>query len=226
MVGVQASGAAPMAEAFFKRRGRLEPWDSPETVASAIRIGNPVSWRKALKAVRESKGFFLTVTDDEILGAQKELAEREGLFVEPASAAPMAAMKKLARKIERGAKVVCIATGNGLKDPSVVDVGVGKMPLASDIEELKKLLQHDLGKRSDPGRTSVSSVDFGRSASGRTPGLDSETVDVPMVPGNQRGQDALLGEVYPVHPPLRQVLDQAPLVPDLFDPADLLRPPF
>ena len=141
MVGVQASGAAPMAEAFLNGRERIEPWDSPETVASAIRIGNPVSWRKALKAVKESDGFLLDVTDREILAAQRELAAQEGIFVEPASAAPLAAIRKLKGKIERGAKVVCVATGNGLKDPSVVDIDVERMPLVSDVGELMKVLR-------------------------------------------------------------------------------------
>ena len=141
MVGVQASGAAPMAEAFLNGRERIKPWDSPETVASAIRIGNPVSWRKALKAVKESDGFLLDVTDREILAAQGKLAALDGMFVEPASAAPLAAIRKLKGKIERGAKVVCVATGSGLKDPSAVDIDVEKMPLVSDVGELMKLLQ-------------------------------------------------------------------------------------
>ena len=141
MIGVQASGAAPIADAFMKSREKIEPLDSPETVASAIRIGNPISWRKAIRAVKESNGLFVTVTDAQIQEAQKELAQGEGLFVEPASAAPVAAMKMMVDGIERGARVVCVATGNGLKDPSAVKVNVDGMPLASDMDELRKLIQ-------------------------------------------------------------------------------------
>ncbi|MDV3293617.1 MAG: threonine synthase [Nitrososphaerales archaeon] len=113
MVGVQAEGAAPIAEAV-SRGAQLKPWDAPQTVASAIRIGNPVSWKKALAAVSESRGAAVTVSDREILLARAEMATREGLLVEAASAAPVAALSKL--KLPRRAKVVCVATGNGLKD--------------------------------------------------------------------------------------------------------------
>lgn len=113
MVGVQAEGAAPLAEAVTKK-AELKPWPEPNTVASAIRIGNPVSWRKAVAAITESGGTALTVSDKEILAARSELAEKEGLLVEAASAAPAAALAKL--RFPRKAKVVCVATGNGLKD--------------------------------------------------------------------------------------------------------------
>ncbi|MDG7016117.1 MAG: threonine synthase, partial [Nitrososphaerota archaeon] len=115
MVGVQAEGAAPFAEAVATGHD-LKPWLEPHTVASAIKIGNPVSWRKALAAVRESGGTTLTVTDQQILEAREELGAKEGLLVEAASAAPFAALKML--KLPRRATVVCIATGNGLKDIS------------------------------------------------------------------------------------------------------------
>jgi threonine synthase len=113
MIGVQAEGAAPIAEAFASGR-QLRPWKEPRTVASAIKIGKPVSWKKALTAIRESGGAALTVSDREILAARAELAEKEGLLVEAASATPVAALDKL--KLPREAKVVCIATGSGLKD--------------------------------------------------------------------------------------------------------------
>jgi threonine synthase len=113
MIGVQAEGAAPLAAAFASRKG-LEPWKEPRTVASAIRIGNPVSWKKALRAIDESGGTAVVVSDREIMGARARLSTEEGLLVEAASAAPVAALRKL--KLPRSAKVVCIATGNGLKD--------------------------------------------------------------------------------------------------------------
>jgi threonine synthase len=113
MVAVQAEGAAPFAEAVSSGQ-ELKPWTEPSTVASAIRIGNPVSWKKARAAVRDSRGTTVTVSDSEILDARRELGETEGLLVEAASAAPFAALRKL--KFPRKATVVCIATGNGLKD--------------------------------------------------------------------------------------------------------------
>jgi len=111
MVGYQAAGSAP-----FMRGG---PVDNPETVATAIRIGHPQSWDKAWKAQKESDGWFDECTDNEILAAQKLLAEKEGVFCEPASAASLAgAMRDIRNgKIHEGSKVVCTLTGNGLKDP-------------------------------------------------------------------------------------------------------------
>jgi threonine synthase len=111
MCGYQASGAAPFL------RGR--PVDNPETVATAIRIGNPQSWDAALTASRDSKGWFDEFSDDEILAAQKLLAEKEGIFCEPASAVSVAgAIRDIkSGKIPRGSLIVCTLTGHGLKDP-------------------------------------------------------------------------------------------------------------
>ena len=111
MVGYQAEGAAP-----FMRGG---PVKDPETVATAIRIGNPQSWDKAWALQEESGGWFDELTDQEILAAQKMLAEKEGIFCEPASAASLGgAMRDIkAGKIPEGSTIVCTLTGNGLKDP-------------------------------------------------------------------------------------------------------------
>ncbi len=111
MVGYQASGSAPFM--------RGEMVDNPETVATAIRIGHPQSWDKAWKVQKESKGWFDECSDTEILAAQKMLAEREGIFCEPASATSLAgAMRDIkSGKIPEGSKVVCTLTGHGLKDP-------------------------------------------------------------------------------------------------------------
>ena len=111
MVGYQASGAAP----FIKG----EPVPNPETVATAIRIGNPQSWEYAWHASEESGGWFDQCSDQEILAAQKLLAEREGIFCEPASAISVAgALRDIATgKITQGSTVVCTVTGHGLKDP-------------------------------------------------------------------------------------------------------------
>ena len=93
--------------------------DSPETIATAIRIGHPVSWDLAWAAQKESIGWFEECTDDEILRAQKLLAESEGIFCEPASAISIAGLTKDIEKgrYEKGAKIVCTLTGHGLKDP-------------------------------------------------------------------------------------------------------------
>jgi len=111
MVGYQAEGAAP-----FMRGG---PVKEPETVATAIRIGNPQSWNKAWALQEESGGWFDELSDQEILAAQKLLAEKEGIFCEPASAASLGgAMRDIkAGKIPEGSTIVCTLTGNGLKDP-------------------------------------------------------------------------------------------------------------
>jgi len=95
MTGIQAVGAAPIAQAIKNGSDTIVPVGKPETLATAIRIGAPVSWKKALIAIRESSGTAETVTDTEILAAQKLLARVEGLFVEPASASSIAGLKKL-----------------------------------------------------------------------------------------------------------------------------------
>ncbi len=108
MLGFQAAGAAPLVTG--KRV------DAPETVASAIRIGNPARWEEAMTAVRDSSGRIEAVSDDQILDAYRLLAQREGVFCEPASAAPVAGL--LAHGVPDGVdRIVCILTGHGLKDP-------------------------------------------------------------------------------------------------------------
>ncbi|MEM4389934.1 MAG: threonine synthase [Candidatus Micrarchaeia archaeon] len=122
MVGVQAEGAAPLARLFASGSDDFRPEPNPRTVASAIQIGNPVSWKKAIRAARESRGRIIAVSDEEILRAQSLLASREGIFVEPASAASIAGVKKLREKgeLSEDASVACVCTGNGLKDPDAV----------------------------------------------------------------------------------------------------------
>jgi threonine synthase len=114
MWGFQAAGAAPLVLGH--------PVDRPETVASAIRIGRPASWDGAVAAVKESGGAFEAVTDEELLAARTLLAREEGVFIEPASAAPVAGVLRRARegRIPDGALIVCVLTGHGLKDPEAV----------------------------------------------------------------------------------------------------------
>jgi len=117
MMGVQAAGAAPIV-ATIKSGTDTCKLDNPETIATAIRIGAPVNWRKAVAAVKDSGGEAGIVTDDEILAAQRDLARLEGIFVEPASAAPIAYLRK--RNWHDVETVVCVTTGHGLKDPDAV----------------------------------------------------------------------------------------------------------
>lgn len=109
MMGFQAAGAAPLVMGH--------PVASPDTFATAIRIGNPASWDQAIAAKDESGGAFNAVTDDEIAVAYGLLASEEGIFCEPASAASVAGLLKVKDQVPEGAKIVCVLTGNGLKDP-------------------------------------------------------------------------------------------------------------
>jgi len=111
MIGFQAEGAAPIVHGH--------PIKNPETIATAIRIGNPASWKQAVAAAEESGGSISIVTDQEIIEAYKLIASSEGVFVEPASAASVAGTLKLVKagKIPDGSTIVCILTGHGLKDP-------------------------------------------------------------------------------------------------------------
>lgn len=123
MIGYQASGSAPFM------RGAMV--DNPDTVATAIRIGHPQSWDVAWKVREESGGWFDECTDDEILAAQKLLAEKEGVFCEPASAASVAgALRDIrAGKIPDGSSVVCTLTGHGLKDPDTAIAQASRTPI-------------------------------------------------------------------------------------------------
>jgi threonine synthase len=111
MMGFQAAGAAPIVLGH--------PVEDPETVATAIRIGNPASWDRAVAARDESGGLIEAVTDDEILAAYRDAVRLEGIFCEPSSAASIAGVRKLVDegRLDRGATVVCVLTGHGLKDP-------------------------------------------------------------------------------------------------------------
>ena len=143
MMGIQAEGAAPIASAYKQKDSEIQIVLRPETIATAIRIGAPASWKKALRAVRDSDGAMETVSDDEILQAQKDIARREGLFVEPASASSVAGLKKLLEQdlIDKDEEIVCVATGHGLKDTQIV-TRIGESPIRtkSDIESIETAL--------------------------------------------------------------------------------------
>jgi len=135
MTGIQAAGSAPIAQMIKTGSKEMVPVKSPETVATAIRIGAPVSWKKAVNAIRNSGGTAETVTDDEILAAQKLLARVEGIFVEPASASSIAGLIKLVNSgvIDKDERVVCVTTGHGLKDPDTA-VKMSEKPIEVDAE--------------------------------------------------------------------------------------------
>ena len=142
MIGFQATGAAPI---FYNR-----VIEKPETVASAIRIGNPASWKQASAAIAESHGTIDIVSDEEILAAQTWLARHEGIFVEPASAAAIAGLLKWSdsnepaysfKKIPEKSRIVCTVTGHGLKDPDAVMQGVREMkPVPATVNDVQRAI--------------------------------------------------------------------------------------
>ncbi len=144
MTGIQAVGAKPIVNAINEGEPEITPEEKPETIASAIRIGNPVNAAKALHAIRSTGGIAESVTDEEITEAQLELARVEGIGVEPASAASIAGLRKLVAlgKIEPDEKIVCITTGHLLKDPErAIAICEPPIEVEADVEVLRKLLK-------------------------------------------------------------------------------------
>ncbi|MGI2315697.1 pyridoxal-phosphate dependent enzyme, partial [Staphylococcus cohnii] len=137
LYGFQAAGASPIVQNKVVK--------NPDTVATAIRIGNPASWDKANRALKESEGLIDSVTDEEILEAYQLMARKEGIFSEPASNASIAGLIKLHRagKLPRGKRVVSVLTGNGLKDPdtaiSLLDNPI--KPLPNDRESILEYIK-------------------------------------------------------------------------------------
>jgi threonine synthase len=137
LYGFQAAGAAPLVEGH--------PIEKPETVASAIRIGNPARWEEAMAAVTASRGRIAAVTDEQILDAYRLLASREGVFCEPASAASVAGLLAHGLPVTEGDRppetIVCVLTGHGLKDP---DTALGKAPAVvgcdTDLAEVERAI--------------------------------------------------------------------------------------
>ena len=132
MLGFQAAGAAPLVVGH--------PIDEPETVATAIRIGKPASWYGATAAASESGGSISAVTDEEILGAYRLLAQEESVFCEPASAASVAGLLKSA--VPAGSTVVCVLTGHGLKDP---DIAIGQIAVPTPVDPDVGAVKAELG---------------------------------------------------------------------------------
>jgi threonine synthase len=141
MLGYQAAGSAPIV------RGKIV--ENPETIATAIRIGNPASWEYALKAQQESGGWFAECTDDEILHVQKLLAQTEGVFCEPASAISVAGVLKDLElgRIGEGSTIVCTLTGHGLKDPDTAIAQCAKpVTVDAELSAIEKVIRANLPK--------------------------------------------------------------------------------
>jgi threonine synthase len=142
MIGFQAAGAAPI---FYNRIV-----ENPETAASAIRIGNPASWKQARSAINESRGAIDVVSDEEILAAQTWLAHHEGIFVEPASAASVAGLFKCCdskegaysfQKIPEESRIVCTVTGHGLKDPDAITAQMTELKsVAATVNDVRRVI--------------------------------------------------------------------------------------
>lgn len=136
LLGFQAAGAAPIVNGA--------PVEAPETVATAIRIGNPASWESAVAARDESGGVIEAVSDEEILAAQRDIVRLEGIFCEPASAASVAGVRRLVRegRIGPDAMVVCVLTGHGLKDPDIVQAEEGTLvPISADLGAIREAMR-------------------------------------------------------------------------------------
>lgn len=135
MFGFQAEGASPIVQNKIVK--------NPETVATAIRIGNPASWKKAVQAIDESKGHIDAVTDEEILEAYQLMTSKEGIFSEPASNASIAGLIKMSEigKLEKGQKVVAVLTGNGLKDPDTA-ISLLKNPIQPLPNDKDSIIQY------------------------------------------------------------------------------------
>ena len=134
--GIQAAGAAPLVSGA--------PVENPETVATAIRIGNPASWTLAVQAQRESGGQFAAVPDEEIVIAYARLAAEAGIFCEPASAAPVAGLLRLARERPgrfAGQRLVAVLTGHGLKDPQAAIAHAPPLPEPVGVESIEEALR-------------------------------------------------------------------------------------
>src|SRR6266403_1725489 len=142
MIGFQAGGAAPIFHNQIIQK--------PETIASAIRIGNPASWKQARAAIAESHGAIDIVSDEEIIAAQKWLARHEGILAEPASAAAIAGLFKCRdsneaaysfQKIPDGSGIVCTITGHGLKDPDVISQRMKELePVAATVNDVRRAI--------------------------------------------------------------------------------------
>jgi len=149
MIAVQADGSAVIVEAFQKGKTECKAWSQTSTVCSAVAVADPLDGDLALQAVYQTHGTMLSISDKEALKAQKLLADEEAIFVEPSSALAIAALSVLLKKklIKSGERIVCVATGNGLKDPQTPLMNLPQPPvLAADHAVVSNYLKTKIGK--------------------------------------------------------------------------------
>lgn len=145
IIGVQAEGARAVVNSFEEKRGDIQALPSINTLATAIAVANPLDGLKALEAINSTNGYAVSVTDNEILAAQHRLAKEEGIFAESSAASTIAGVQKLIEqgKIDAHKKVMCILTGDGLKDPQVVLKAAIKPPtIYPQVQEFNNLYQN------------------------------------------------------------------------------------
>jgi threonine synthase len=152
IVAVQPEGSNAVYQAFKKGKKRYKPLDKVSTICSAVAVANPYDGNKVLDAVYKSKGAVLQVSDQEVLEAEQELAKAEAIFVEPSGALPIAALHQLRKTLKPSDTVVCIATGNGLKDPkSAVKIIPEPVTIDPNLKEVDHFLKYKLYEIQDKG---------------------------------------------------------------------------
>ena len=147
VIGVQPVGANVVVEAYKRKSRKMKAINNPYTVCSAVAVSYPLDGLKALNDIYETGGMAVEVTDEETLSAEKELASKESIFAEPSAALPLAALKKLARKkiFKKADKIVCVITGNGLKDPvTMLRILPSPPSIEPDMKEVDKYLKMKL----------------------------------------------------------------------------------
>lgn len=155
MIAVQPTGCDTICEAFHSGKDRYTLVEKPKTVASAVGIGVPQDDIKCLRALKDSKGWAETATDEEILEAQRMLAEKESIFTEPSGAIPIAVVSRLMDKgvLSPLETIVCVATGTGLKDPKAAISSFSEPPsIEADINEIEHFLKSGIPKKSAKGQ--------------------------------------------------------------------------
>jgi threonine synthase len=150
LVGIQARGCSPIVSAFDNGEDAPKSIEQGETEATAIRVSRPIFGELALKALRESKGFAVTVSDEDMLAAGREIARLEGIFAEPASAATVASLSSLVKagKIDRSDRVICLITSSGLKTDDILQSLTKRKRspgLGSMLTTKEKILRHISG---------------------------------------------------------------------------------
>ncbi len=147
LIGVQAKGCNSVYEAFKKKTNSYKVYEHPDTVAGAMAVGDPVDCPKILDDIRASKGIVIEVDDNEILQAQQEQSRLEGIFGEPASCSPLAAIKQLSKRnfFKTDDTIVCIITGNGLKDPKApLKILAEPVSIEPDFQEIEKFIEQKM----------------------------------------------------------------------------------